>query len=314
MNCRDFLIEFEDRNALTEAATLHLNDCLNCQKTSAEQTQVWQMIGGLRRVDAPKDFDFHLKARIAKASANDFNPRYLPVLRYVLPLSVIVLIFTLIVFNTVFLNDTNGVPQVSETSFPAAVEQENTFAQTSNGQFEIANNYQNPSIENPAVPISNTDKQSQDVAIPKKETEFAAVRQTKKKLNGVSQKSIKDNFTGSRDSSLTNSTEKLPEGLNPKKKIEVVPNVSGVKIFTAAEILLELGIETVLENGKRVVKSVRQKSVGETSSIKNGDIVEAINGKKLTDEPTPGEKIEGKALTVTRGGAKMEILLRNQLN
>lgn len=313
MNCRDFLFEFEDRNALTEAATLHLNNCLNCRKTSAEQTQVWQMIDGLRRVDAPKDFDFHLKARIAKASANDFKPRYLPVLRYVLPLSVIVLIFTLIVFNTVFLNDKNTVPQVAETNFPAAVEQENTFAKTSNGQFEIANNYQNPNVENPAVATSNPDKQSQNVAIPKKETEFAAVRQTKKTLNGASQKSIKDNFTGSIDSSSTNSTEKLPEGLNSKKKIEVVPNVSGVKILTA-EILSQLGIETVLENGKRVVKSVRQKSVGETSNIKNGDVIEAIDGKKLTDEPTPGEKIEGKTLTVTRGGAKMEILLRNQLN
>jgi len=314
MNCRDFLFEFEDRNALTEAATLHLNNCLNCRKTSAEQTQVWQMIDGLRRVDAPKDFDFHLKARIAKASANDFKPRYLPVLRYVLPLSVIVLIFTLIVFNTVFLNDKNTVPQVAETNFPTAIEQENTFAQIPNEQFEVTNNYQNPNVENPAVATSNPDKQSQDVAIPKKETEFAAVRQTKKTLNGASQKSIKDNFTGSIDSSLTNSTEKLPEGLNPNQKIEVVPNVSGVKFFTAAEILLELGIETVLENGKRVVKSVRQKSVGETSNIKNGDVIEAIDGKKLTDEPTPGEKIEGKTLTVTRGGAKKEILLRSHLN
>jgi hypothetical protein len=118
MNCRDFLIEFEDRDTLTRAATLHLKDCLGCQKTTAVQTRIWQMIDGLGRVDAPKDFDFRLKAQIAKANANDFKPRFLPALRYVLPLSAIVLVFALVVFNAVFLNDKNIVPQVAENNFP----------------------------------------------------------------------------------------------------------------------------------------------------------------------------------------------------
>ncbi len=77
---------------------------------------------------------------------------------------------------------------------------------------------------------------------------------------------------------------------------------------------MELGIETVLENGKRVVKAVRPKSSGEMSTIKSGDIIEAIDGKKLTDKSIPGKKIEGKTLTVMRGTEKKEISLRNQLN
>ncbi len=78
MNCRNFLKEFEDRAALTETATLHLNDCAGCKKVNDEQTRVWQMIETLPAVDAPKDFDFRLKAQIAKAKSENFQPRFSP--------------------------------------------------------------------------------------------------------------------------------------------------------------------------------------------------------------------------------------------
>ncbi len=313
MNCRDFLIEFEDRNALTESATLHLNNCPGCRKTKAEQTHVWQMIDGLGRVDVPKDFDFRLKARIAKAKTNDFKPRFMPVLRYVLPFSVIVLVFAFIVFNAMFLNDKNIVPQVAENNFPAPVENEVTLDKTLTGQIDTANNYQSSNNEKPAPIISSLEKQSKDSTILRKETELAAVKPLKKARTGAPRETIKNNFTGSRDSSLTNSPGKLPPGLT-SQKVEPVPNITGAKTFSAADILLELGIETVLENGKRVVKAVRPKSTGEMSTIKSGDIIEAIDGKKLIDEPTAGKKIEGKMLTVRRGAEKIEIPLRNQLN
>nr|MDQ3373175.1 hypothetical protein [Acidobacteriota bacterium] len=246
MNCRDFLVEFEDRDTLTRAATLHLKDCLGCQKTTAVQTRIWQMIDGLGRVDAPKDFDFRLKAQIAKANANDFKPRFLPALRYVLPLSAIVLVFALVVFNAVFLNDKNIVPQVAENNFPAPVENEVTLDKTLTGQIDTANNYQSSNNEKPAPIISSLEKQSKDSTILRKETELAAVKPLKKARTGAPRETIKNNFTGSRDSSLTNSPQKLPPGLNPNQKFETAPNITGTKTITAAEVLLQLGIETVL--------------------------------------------------------------------
>jgi len=312
MNCREFLIEFEDRNALTRAATLHLNNCPGCQKTKAEQTRVWQMIDGLGRVAPPKNFDFRLKARIAKANANDFKPRFVPVLRYVLPLSAIVLVFALVVFNTMFSNDGNIVPQVAESSVPASVEKENTFDKTFPVQFDTAGNY-SPNDEKLAPITSSADKQSKESTISRKESELATRKALKETRTGMPQKNAKDNFIGSRDSGFTTSPEKLPQGLT-NKKVEIVPNIIGTKKITATGTLLQLGIETILENGKRVVKAVRQKSTGQISDVRSGDIIEAIDGKKLTDEPTPGKKIEGKTLTVTRGAEKIEIPLRNQPN
>ncbi len=313
MNCRDFLSEFEDRNALTSGATLHLNNCPNCQKTSSEQTHVWQMINDLKRVEVPGNFDFHLKARIAKASAADFKSRFPPILRYVLPFSAIVLVFSLFVFNTVFLSDFN-VPQVAETSVPASHERENTLERTLTEQADSANNFQSPIGENPAPGNSGAEKQPRESITLSGETKVAAVKLPKTLPTDPIRKTPKEIFTGSRDFSSTTALEKLPTGLSLNKKIETPLNITGGKTLTAAEILSQLGIETVLENGKRIVKTVRQKSVGEMSDVKNGDIIEAIDGKSLTDKPTSGSKIEGKTLTVTRGAEKKEIPLRNQPN
>ncbi len=72
----------------------------------------------------------------------------------------------------------------------------------------------------------------------------------------------------------------------------------------------ELGIETVSKNGRWEVKTVKQNSVGERSSVKVGDLIEAIDGEKLTSEPIRAKTVEGKKLTIMRGAGKIEIFLR----
>ena len=140
MNCRDFINEFEDRNALGETATLHLNDCADCKKINGVQTRVWQIIDRFEPVAAPKDFDFRVKARIANAKPGDFQSRFLPVLRYVLPLSVVGLILAFVIFNGFYSFDNKTVPQVAETNFQPTIRKENSSAGTSpNEQIAINN-------------------------------------------------------------------------------------------------------------------------------------------------------------------------------
>ncbi|MDQ3062111.1 MAG: hypothetical protein M3R14_04510, partial [Acidobacteriota bacterium] len=131
MNCRDFLIEFEERTALTEAAMFHLDDCPSCKKTSREQTRVWQMIDVLPRVDAPNNFDFRVKARIANSKSTDFQPRFFPVLRFVMPLGVIVLLLGLIAFNTNYFSGDNAAEQIAVNLPPTSIERETTASNPS---------------------------------------------------------------------------------------------------------------------------------------------------------------------------------------
>ena len=60
---------------------------------SSDEKSVSRLLSNLKRVDAPKDFDFHLKARIANASPGSYRPvRLFPVLKYALPLALFLLI------------------------------------------------------------------------------------------------------------------------------------------------------------------------------------------------------------------------------
>ncbi len=75
---------------------------------------------------------------------------------------------------------------------------------------------------------------------------------------------------------------------------------------------MPLGIEIVSENGNRRVKSVKKESVAERSGVKVGDLVEAIDGEKVSGDVVRGKKLEGKQITVLRGTEKVEITFDNQ--
>ncbi len=172
MNCRDFLTEFEERVRLTEAATLHLNDCPNCKKTSSEQTRVWQMIDVLPRVDAPVNFDFRVKARIANSKSADFQPRFFPALRYVMPLGVIVLLLGIIAFNTNYFSDNNTATQIAEIVPQTPIVQE-TLPNSSltDNQFAAAN-VQSFTDEKS---VANTSTATPRSTTKRKKTEYIAV-------------------------------------------------------------------------------------------------------------------------------------------
>ena len=178
MNCREFLIEFEERAGLTEAALLHLNDCRGCKKTNAEQTRVWQVIEHLETVDGPKDFDFRLKARIANAKPTDFQPRFLPALRYVLPLSLAVLVFAFVVFNSGYFVGYNSAPQVAEKN-PPTIENLNPSSNSSVSAFNQSNTFESLPDENSIAEVSNPAKQPKNAKMVGADTRFVAVNASK---------------------------------------------------------------------------------------------------------------------------------------
>lgn len=47
----------------------HLDECTGCQQHVSEMSRMASLIGGLPRVSAPADFDFKLRARIARAKS-----------------------------------------------------------------------------------------------------------------------------------------------------------------------------------------------------------------------------------------------------
>lgn len=301
MNCREFLIVFEEGSGLTEAAALHLKDCSDCRKTSCEQTLVWHMIDNLPRVDAPNNFDFRVKRRIADSKPKDFQPQFLPILRYVLPLGLAVLILGFFIFKMTDFSDRNIAPQLAGTSNDSKATPSN-FSLTNQNILAVIQN------ENSVVNELNSNiAQTKD----DQERQIASSKSPKERQIQSPKNSHEDTGGGSHVSSLTPIIPKYPRGLDPNQTIESSPEFSNPKSFSADEILTQLGIESVLENGRLQVKSIRQNSLAERSGVKIGDVVEAIDGRKISSEPIRAKTIEGKTLTVRRGAEKIEITLQN---
>jgi hypothetical protein len=79
MNCKQIreAIDTASRHNLYGGnVTSHLNDCPDCHRYSDEATSLLGLLGAQPRVEAPPDFDFRLRARMARAqAATESDPR-----------------------------------------------------------------------------------------------------------------------------------------------------------------------------------------------------------------------------------------------
>jgi hypothetical protein len=68
MDCKAFRTESEELatgESLSRTAQAHVNACVACRTFQAERLSLRQLIGSLEPVNAPPDFDFQLRARLA---------------------------------------------------------------------------------------------------------------------------------------------------------------------------------------------------------------------------------------------------------
>ncbi len=293
---------------------------------SADERKIRALIGGLKQINAPKDFDFRLRARIAKAaSSNIRRPQLTPILRYVLPLSLVLFVIAAAVFKGVYRSDSQTAVQIDKSNRQAEIAEINQPNKT----FTPAEAPPQNSEILPAPPNNARQQRTEDISTRRGATREKiknlqkpfdadvpplALKSFKKSTPAISSKGVNTEIiSGSRTSALKSSAVVAPPGINPNQTIKITPNAGNVKSLTVAEVLSQLGIEAVFTIADWTVKSVRQNSLAERSGVRSGDVVEAIDGEKLTDKPLKNKTIEGKKLTVARGAAKIEISLDGQL-
>ena len=279
---------------------------------SLEDEKLRKLIGTLKRIDAPKDFDFRLRGRIAKAKPSDFRPRFLPALRYVLPLSAILVIFAFVVLNGLYFPDSQAVSQVEETVQPIKVEQKSP-AIAPFEQVTVSNTVKDEKSVVEVLPIKQEPaKVEKDVKPSVNETQFVSVKSpTVIPKKNLAVKEVKDdNGGGSRDSASSSPINILPNGVNLNSTPQTPSNSENLPSLNAQEILSQFGIEASFTDASWKVKSFKKYSLAESSGVQIGDVVEAIDGEKLSDKPLRSKSIAGKKLTILRGAEKIEISLQ----
>jgi hypothetical protein len=78
--------------AWSSAATEHLRECASCREFHEQQTKLRQIVGSLGTVEAPADFDFRLRARIA-SDASRGSSVYWPLMRRGFAVAAMVIVF-----------------------------------------------------------------------------------------------------------------------------------------------------------------------------------------------------------------------------
>lgn len=99
--------------AQSSAASQHLRECASCREFHERQTKLRQIVGSLGTVQAPADFDFRLRARLAN-QGNGMPAIYWPFSRRGLAVAAMVLMFAtgaVVVRNV--LNQPASVDQVA---------------------------------------------------------------------------------------------------------------------------------------------------------------------------------------------------------
>lgn len=272
---------------------------------TADEKKISEFVGSLERVSAPNDFEFRLKARIAAGKEESYQSGYWQWLRYLLPVGASALVLAFVLYGTNF--------------FAPSVQPQRAADIQSNKSEEI----KTPPIEAPSntVVAATNSKEDEDFStnsigrkdLPPKSATNKAIfitDGTNLKKKELPKKSIEENGGGSRDSAITTPAVKLPFNLNPDKELKKPQEFEKSQAFTAEQILNNIGVETVTENNKLKVKSIRQNSPAGFSDVKVGDIIEAIDEQKATGNRNLRNFSGAKKLTVSRDGKIITIDLK----
>ena len=77
-NCKTTRRELDEMNLGEESSAsvmMHLQQCVECQEFHQSRTKLRQLVGSLETVEAPADFDFRLRARLAGEKAGSTHGR-----------------------------------------------------------------------------------------------------------------------------------------------------------------------------------------------------------------------------------------------
>ncbi len=230
---------------------------------SSDDQNVAQLLSNLKRIDAPKDFDFHLKARIANASPGDYLPvRLFPILKYALPLA----LFLVVGSAFVLINSYSG----ADVPIIADITTENVLptrsGDTNSGPEVKAVNAQNPQPDEVLTAANPRTVDEPSVADNRLERKI----QTSKRPSNSTDQTIRSAPDGLRfNNSNSNSQVKLV-GIGPSIPLQF------------RQILMSLGIDAS-DAGEKTWKVMRlsKDGIAERSGLQVGDLMEAVDDKPI---------------------------------
>ncbi len=243
-----------------------------------ESDSISQLLGSLRRVEAPNDFDFRVRSRIAKGRPVDGKANWLPVaVRYAMPLVLLVLIGGYFGFNSFYQPEDANVPVIAEVKPTIAPRIIETVSQP---EPEVPQN----DIATLQPPVTK----SADV------TEKPLVKKPLRSLSVPGSKNERPGG-GSYDAAIRPSINLTPLGQDQNSNVDELPQMTGkASRPTSTEFLRSIGIKANSAGPGGRILSVRGAAANAGARV--GDVIESLN-------------IEGRSLWIRRDGRSVEIVI-----
>jgi hypothetical protein len=251
----------------------------------AESRKVAGLLSTLRRAEAPANFEFGLKAKMAVAS--DVVPRasLIPFARVAAPLTLTLVVVGFVIFYGVLPGD--DVP-IADVPAPPVVE----VAQQGPDALPPA-----PSDQQVSGPREAEDE---DIATTAKNEPRAAERRTNGRVSTVIAErrskplsADREPAGGSRDSTLGTANV-----INAPVKRGEIP---------IRDVLTRLGINAEFVDGGWKVRSATANGRADRSGVRADDVLEALDGKILAEDTIFPSKLEPKKLQVRRDGKSLDL-------
>jgi|GEM_PF-774546 len=274
------------------------NDEIN-RSVFGNDDDITRVLSALPHVDAPSDFDFGVKAKIARrqqSSVTGWFARMPAAMLYAVPLVMVLLLGT----YTFFLLAESSSPEIQVASQPETPVSESTAQQPASAPAErtAAQERSVGSTEVVSAPKSATQVSSSQTNV-RGVSGSAASRNTSHQRGG-----------GSYDMSSGQPRPIYPHGSAPRNAFPQPVNPQSSAGLTVGDVLSPIGIKTVFENGEYRVTVVEDKSLAKKSGIATGDVVTAIDNHQLTQKSNFKGKIAADQLTVKRGVQTLKIKLQ----
>jgi membrane-associated protease RseP (regulator of RpoE activity) len=252
-----------------------------------DERRVAEMLGSLKRVEAPGDFDARVRARIAQGRPSSSNGTWLPQwARYGVPLALVVVV-----------GGYFAIDRYSRTTVNAPAETARTeFTQTAAPQ---AGNI---------APPANT---ASTAAVPESEPAMTAAREVTPAERRSKPRTDTDGDTpggGSFVEAVKPGKRLLPKGIDPNaiqpgRPRDFDPNAK----IPVTEVLTVIGVKANFAGSNWTVESVVDHSAAGDAGIKPGDVIDTINEQKLSEKTAFNGKFTGRSIRVLRGGKPVMI-------
>lgn len=245
------------------------------------EEKVAAMLGSLKRVDAPADFDFRVRARIAQGRPSEKRVSWFPTFaRVAAPAMMLAAVGGYFGYNALYTGNVN-VSEVADSApvaiAPVVVPTSNEVAPAPAATTEVA-------VKSPG----NTDQTV--AAAPKKDASTTAVKKPETPEGGSVDMALRET--------------KRPGGVvNTGNSSPVIPTST----LSVREIFSAMGIRASFSGTGWRVSSASGRAAA--AGLKTGDIIETVNGKAVGANTIFDEKFSGSTLRVKRDGATIQISL-----